>query len=101
MSDEFNVRQYGAKGDSITVDTTAIQQAVDACHSAGGGYVVLSGGTFVSGTIFLRSNVYLQVNPSAVLLASPDISDFVDGPIITATSMRRTWINASFMLRMP
>jgi polygalacturonase len=79
MRDVFDVKQYGAKGDGITVDTKAIQKAIDDCFKAGGGYVVLAGGTFVSGTIFLKSNVYLQLNPSATLLANPNISDYPDG----------------------
>ncbi|MNC13303.1 Exo-poly-alpha-D-galacturonosidase precursor [compost metagenome] len=79
MKDIFDPKEYGAVADGNAVDTRAIQTAVDACFEAGGGYVVLAGGTFVSGTIFLKSNVYLQVNPSAVLLANPDISDYPDG----------------------
>ncbi|MEK5446037.1 glycoside hydrolase family 28 protein [Paenibacillus sp. FSL R7-0331] len=78
MNDVFDVKRYGATGDGVTVDTRAIQQAVDECHKSGGGAVVLSGGTFVSGTIVLKSNVNLQLNPSAVLLASPDIRDFAE-----------------------
>jgi polygalacturonase len=79
MQDVFDVREYGAKGDGATVDTKAIQKAIDDCYEAGGGYVVLASGTFVSGTIFLKSNVYLQVNPSAMLLANPEISDYPGG----------------------
>jgi polygalacturonase len=79
MRDVFDVREYGAKGDGVTVDTKAIQKAIDDCYEAGGGYVVLASGTFVSGTIFLKSNVYLQVNPSAMLLANPEISDYPGG----------------------
>lgn len=79
MRNVFDVMAYGAKGDGVTVDTQAIQRAIDDCFESGGGYVVLAGGTFVSGTIWLKSNVYLQVDPSAILLANPDISDYPDG----------------------
>ncbi|WP_168121718.1 glycosyl hydrolase family 28 protein [Paenibacillus sp. HB172176] len=79
MRDQYDVKQYGAIADGKTVDTKAIQKAIDDCYEAGGGCVVLAGGTFVSGTLFLKSNVYLQVNSSAVLLANPEISDYPGG----------------------
>ena len=79
MRNLFDVKDYGAKGDGSFVDTKAIQAAIDDCFEAGGGYVDLTGGTFVAGTIVLKSNVYLRVNPSATLLASPHIVDYPDG----------------------
>jgi len=79
MRDLFDVKDYGAAGDGMTVDTKAIQAAIDDCFEAGGGYVLLAGGTFVTGTIVLKSNVYLRVNPSGTLLASPHIVDYPDG----------------------
>jgi len=98
MMDVFDVKQFGAKGDGDTIDTIAIQKAIDACFHAGGGYVVLAGGTFVSGTIHLKSNVYLQVNPSATLLANPDINDYPDGThynrYVNETDMDRCFIYA-------
>jgi len=70
-----DVRAYGAKGDGTTKDTAAIQKAIEAC-SDGGGAVKLSGGTFVSGPIVLKSNITLDVEKGATLLGSPDRADF-------------------------
>jgi polygalacturonase len=72
-----NVREFGAKGDGGTKDTAAIQKAIDACASApNGGTVTLSGGTFVSGPIVLKSNITLDVEKGATLLGSPDHADY-------------------------
>lgn len=72
----YDVGSFGAKGDGATKDTAAIQQAIDACHLAGGGTVVLKGGQFVSGGLYLKSNVLLEIDISAELRASGDIADY-------------------------
>lgn len=69
---------FGAKGDGKTIDTTAIQTAIDSCYSNGGGKVLLYGGTFVSGTIILKSNVCLHIEAGATLLGSEDLKDYPD-----------------------
>lgn len=71
-----NVRAYGAEGDGRSLDTRAIQRAVDDCAGHGGGVVLLSGGTFRSGTIVLRDHITLRITPGATLLGSADIADY-------------------------
>ena len=73
---EFHVKDYGAVGDGQTLNTAAIQRTVDACAAVGGGRVVIGEGTYMSGTIVLRSNVDLHIEADGVLLGSPDCSDY-------------------------
>ena len=68
----YNIRNYGAKGDKTTVDTTAVQAAIDACAADGGGTVLVPAGTFVIGTVELKSNVTLHVAAGGTLLGSGD-----------------------------
>lgn len=72
----WDPRAYGARGDGKTLDTGAIQAAIDACAASGGGAVRLGGGTFLSGTIRLRSRVTLDIDSGATLLGSADIKDY-------------------------
>lgn len=71
-----DVRAFGARGNGHGLDTAAIQAAIDACAARGGGQVLLHAGTFLTGTLRLRSHVTLHLTSSAVLLGSPDIGDY-------------------------
>ena len=73
---DINVKSLGAKADGKTMTTKVIQKAIDEVSAAGGGRVTLSGGTFLSGPIELKSGVDLHIDADAILLASPDIKDF-------------------------
>jgi polygalacturonase len=72
----FNPRDFGARGDGVTKDTAALQKALDACGAAGGGVVMVEGGSFVSGPLVLHSHTTLQIAANAVLLASEDHDDY-------------------------
>ncbi len=72
---DCNVRDFGAKGDAVTKDTSALQKAIDMA-ARGGGVVVLPPGRYLSGTLHLRSNVTLDFSPGAILVASRDDADF-------------------------
>ena len=74
----LNVRDFGALGDGKTLDTKSIQRAIDAAVGAGGGTVFLPSGTFLSGTILLKSNVTLHLDAGAILRGSRDIRDYPD-----------------------
>jgi hypothetical protein len=72
----YNVHAFGAKGDGTTLDTKAIQEAINLCASRGGGTVFLPTGTFKVGSIELKSNVTLHISASAKLLGTTDGSQY-------------------------
>lgn len=72
----YSIKNYGATGDGKTVVTNALQRAVDACAQAGGGTVEVPAGTYVIGTVFLKSNVELHLSAGAVLKGSPNLTDY-------------------------
>jgi polygalacturonase len=67
----YNVRAFGATGDGKTLDSPAINKAIEACAEAGGGTVVLPAGTYLSGSIRLKSNIHLLIDAGATLLGAP------------------------------
>jgi hypothetical protein len=66
----YNVRDFGAKGDGVTLDTAAIQAAIDACTKDKGGTVLIPAGSFAAGTLELKSNVTLHLAAQGRLLGS-------------------------------
>jgi len=68
----FDVKAFGAKADGKTPDRAAINKAIDAAEAAGGGTVYFPAGTYVTGSIRLRSNITLQFEHGTVIEASTD-----------------------------
>ena len=86
----WNVKEFGAKDDNKTINTKAIQSAIDACAKEGGGTVTVNGGVFVSGTLILKSNVTLNITENTTLLGSINPHDYlVIEPFIDATGQFR------------
>lgn len=67
---------YGAKPDGVTINTAALQKAIDACAEKGGGTVRLSGGTFLSAPLVLKSHIDLEIEKGATLLGSANHDDY-------------------------
>ena len=72
----YNVALYGAKNDGMTLNTKALQAAIDACSSKGGGVVTFDTGAYVTGSIFVKKGVTLLVPENTRILGSQDISDY-------------------------
>jgi polygalacturonase len=72
----YNITAFDATGDGMSKDTHAIQAAVDSCAHQGGGTVYFPAGTFLCGSIHLKSNVALYFDHGCILLMSKDNEDF-------------------------
>ncbi|MDN3579984.1 glycoside hydrolase family 28 protein [Mucilaginibacter flavus] len=72
----YNIKDYGAVSDGKTNNTAAIQKAINACFSNGGGRVYIPAGIFVTGTVNLKSNINLYLENGAVLSASTNLKDY-------------------------
>jgi len=76
LAKDFNILDFGAIADGKTLNTNAIQSAIDAAHENGGGRVVVPAGNFLTGTILLKSGVELHLLENAVLLGSTNPADY-------------------------
>ena len=72
----FNVRDFGANADGKTSTTKELQKTIDACNAAGGGTVIVPAGSYVTGTLWMKSNVTLDIQAGATLLGSQEQDEF-------------------------
>lgn len=75
-----NVKDFGAKGDGVSLDHKAIDAAINDCAAHGGGTVTVPVGTYLCGTIHLKSNVNLYIESGAKILAAPASMNAYDAP---------------------
>jgi polygalacturonase len=78
-ADIYNVRDFGAQGNGKTLDTAAVQKAIDKCCENKGGTVLIPAGDFLCGTIELKSNVTIHLAAKGKLLGSPQRKDYSAG----------------------
>jgi polygalacturonase len=71
-----SIADHGAVGDGKTLNTRAIQDTIDRCAGAGGGTVLVPGGIFVSGAIFLKQGVNLEIADGGILRGSQNTNDY-------------------------
>lgn len=74
----FKVNLYGAVNDGKTLNTKAIQKAIDACAKRGGGTVVFAPGKYLTGSIFIKTGVNLRIDKGVEILGSQNINDYPD-----------------------
>lgn len=74
--DTISIVKYGAKPDGVTLNTKAINAAIDACSKRGGGVVVIPKGLWLTGPVELKSNVNLHLQKSALLQFTTDLSQY-------------------------
>lgn len=79
----FNIVDYGAKNSHKELSTKAIQSAIDACFENEGGTVLIPKGSYVTGTLFLKSNVTIKLESGAELFGSSSLENYADVPVAT------------------
>ena len=73
----YSITDFGAKSDTSSLSTAAIQKAIDTCNLSGGGQVIIPAGQFKTGTIVLKSNVDFHLESGAVLYGSRNLEDYI------------------------
>ena len=73
---DFLITDYGAKPDGVYKNTEAFKKAIEACNKAGGGRVIVPAGKFLTGPIYLKSNVNLHLQDDATIVFSRDTKDY-------------------------
>jgi polygalacturonase len=90
----YNITTFGAVGDSVTLNTKVIQQAIDACARDGGGTVLVPQGVFSAGALFLKDNVHLQVARGGKLRAVAGLENFPELANTRIAGVEMKWPSA-------
>ena len=80
--DTFNIVKYGAVADGITLNTVAINKAIEDCAAKGGGTVLIPKGAYITGPIIMKSNINLHLDKAALVIFS---SDFNQYPLVSSS----------------
>ena len=80
--DTFNILNYGAIADGMTLNSAAINNAISECAKQGGGTVLIPRGSFVTGPIMLKSNINLHLAEGALVIFTPDFDQY---PLVVST----------------
>ncbi|MEM9390103.1 MAG: glycoside hydrolase family 28 protein, partial [Bacteroidota bacterium] len=77
----YSIQSYGAIGDAKTLTTKSIQKAIDECAKNGGGKVIVPPGKYLTGPLFLKSDIIFEVFPGATLIFDDNIetNPIIDG----------------------
>lgn len=75
-TDIYSVNKYGAVNDGKTLNTKAIQKAIDACAAKGGGVVTFAPGKYLTGSVFIKKGVNFKIDKGVELLGSENIKDY-------------------------
>jgi len=94
------ILDFGAISDGITLNTKAIQNAINKCAESGGGRVSVPGGVYKTGTIWLRDNVELHLEFGAELLASENMDDYNDTEAYEQnfSSVKENWLGKHLII---
>ena len=84
---DYYVTEFGAKADGITLNTNAIQKGIDFVNEQGGGRLIFPTGTYLTGTIYLKSNVTIHLEAGATLLGSTNPWDYEKDSYVRWMSM--------------
>lgn len=90
----YNITEFGAIGDSATINTKAIQGAIDQCYENGGGTVLIPEGIFSSGAIFLKENVHLEIAENGKLRGISGLENYPELKNTRIAGIEMPWPSA-------
>ena len=84
---DYYASDFGVKADGKTLNTNSIQKGIDFVNEQGGGRLVFTAGNYLTGSIYLKSNVTIHIEEGAVLLGSTNPWDYEKDPYIRWMAM--------------